>query len=43
LPDQLAIPDPKAVEIWPILVKEYRNAAMGQGIVASGETKEYSW
>ncbi|TWB26807.1 hypothetical protein [Nitrospirillum viridazoti] len=37
----LAVPDPKVKENWPMLVKEYRNAAMGQGVIARGETKEY--
>ena len=37
----LAVPEPEVKKAWPMLVEEYRNAPMGQGILAPGDTKEY--
>ncbi|MDE2385443.1 MAG: hypothetical protein KGO53_12575 [Alphaproteobacteria bacterium] len=34
----LAVPDPAVRAAWPMLVAEYRNAPLGMGIVAIGDT-----
>lgn len=35
----LAIPHPAVRKAWPVLMKEYRNAPEGQGIIAAGDTE----
>jgi hypothetical protein len=37
----LSVPEPEVRTAWPVLIRQYRMAKMGRGIIAPGDTKDY--